>query len=316
VSRRVPRTVTALWVAAALAAVPLSAAAVAPTSGNPAGAAGSAALAPSGAILRVVSLTRTDGVVQVVATLANYGQRSVQPAKLLRTFGSDAPCLAIDLVDPTTGKVGHPIGLQTGDCRASELPGSLPVGQQITFAVDVADPGGAVLDVAPGLAGAVHGVPVAGDPASSTVGVTTLRPRLQAMSTRVKKQAARLRQGAELSVDLETDVLFAVDSAALSPKAARSLDLAAQTLKSQAGRRLGVYGHTDSTASGDYNLSLSQRRADAVQEALASRLGPGWTFDVKGYGETRPLVPELTRSGMPDPTARALNRRVEIRVLG
>jgi outer membrane protein OmpA-like peptidoglycan-associated protein len=315
VSRRVARTVRALAVAVAVAAVPCSAAAVAPTSSQPSGGPASA-LASSGAVLQVVSLTRTDGVVRVVATLANYGPHSVPPAKLLRTFGSDAPCLAIDLVDPTTGKVGHPVGLQTGDCRASDLPGSLPAGQQITFAVDVNDPGGVVLDVAPALTGAVHGVPVAGGPSSSTEGVTTLRPRQQAMSTRVKKQAARIRQGAGLSVDLETDVLFAVDSASLSPKAARSLDVAVQTLTSQPGRRIGVYGHTDSTASGDYNFSLSQRRAAAVQKALASRLGAGWTFDVRGYGETRPLVPELTRSGAPDPAARALNRRVEIRVLG
>lgn len=313
-SGRLTWAVVACCVAAA-GTVPFTAAATAsPGTGEslPAGA----ALASGGAVLNVVGLTRTGGVVRVVATLANHGQSSLQPAKLLRTFGSDASCLAIDLVDPATGKVGHPVGLTTGHCRASVLPGTLAAGQQITFAVDVTDPGGSVLDVAPGLTGAVHGVPVSGDPAPSADGVTTLQPRQQAIGTRVKKQAARIRQGKALAVDLETDVLFAVDSAALSSKAARSLDIAAEALRSQPGRRIGVYGHTDSTASDDYNLRLSQRRAAAVQKALASRLGAGWTFEVRGYGETRPLVPELTRSGAPDPAARALNRRVEIQVLG
>jgi outer membrane protein OmpA-like peptidoglycan-associated protein len=311
---RLTRALVAVSVSTAGTVAFTAAATGSPGAGAPAPT--GAALASGGAVLHVVGLTRTDGVVQVVATLANHGNGSLQPAKLLRTFGSDARCLAMDLVDPATGKVGHPVGLTTGDCRASALPGALPAGQQITFAVDVADPGGSVLDVAPGLTGAVHGVPVTGHGAPSADGVTTLRPRLQAIGTRVKRQAARFRQGKALAVDLETDVLFAVDSAALSSKAARSLDAAAETLRSQPGRRIGVYGHTDSTASDDYNLGLSQRRAVAVQKALASRLGAGWTFEVRGYGETRPLVPELTRSGASDPAARALNRRVEIQVLG
>ncbi len=142
-----------------------------------------------------------------------------------------------------------------------------------------------------------------------------LAPRSERLSTRVEQEATRVSTGARTSIDLETDVLFAVSSATLSPKAGRSLDSVTRLLKGQPGRRLGVHGHTDSTASDACNLTLSQQRASAVEAALASRLGAGWTSTVQGYGESRPLVPEQTSSGALDPGARALNRRVEIRIL-
>ena len=178
------------------------------------------------------------------------------------------------------------------------------------------DRGGTSLDVLPARTGAIARVAVTGAPAVPGSGLTTVAGRSERLITRVQKQAARLSQGSATRIDLETDVLFAVDSAVLSPKAGRSLAAAVELLNGQPSRRLGVYGHTDSTASDAYNLSLSRERAAAVQAALATGLGAGWTYSVKEYGESRPLVPEQGASGAPDPAARALNRRVEIQVLG
>ncbi len=70
---------------------------------------------------------------------------------------------------------------------------------------------------------------------------------------------------------------------------------------------LEVQGHTDDQGSDDYNLKLSERRAKTVVAYLglfdidtSSRLMP------KGYGESKPVMPNNTEEG------RAKNRRVEL----
>ena len=65
-----------------------------------------------------------------------------------------------------------------------------------------------------------------------------------------------------------------------------------------------IAGHTDSRASDEYNLRLSQRRANAVAQVAKSagaRIG-----DVRAYGEREPRVPNTSAANM------AQNRRVEI----
>ena len=284
-------------------------------------AADQGALGPAGAVLRVDSLTRVEGAVRLSATLANRGTTPLDVEDALRGYFTRSGCVSIDLLDPMTGKRGAPVGAGAPDgglagaCPGSKLPTILADGAAFTFVVDINDPGGTSLDVLPARTGAIARVAVTGAPGALGSGLTTVAPRSERLSTRVKKQAARVSKGSTTRIDLETDVLFAVDSAELSPKAGRSLAAAAELLESQPGRRLGVYGHTDATASDAYNLTLSRKRAAAVQAALAARLGAGWTYSVKGYGESRPLVPEQGASGAPDPAAQALNRRVEIQTL-
>ena len=87
-----------------------------------------------------------------------------------------------------------------------------------------------------------------------------------------------------------------------------------RTLRGQAKRHLGIYGHTDDTGTAAHNLDLSRRRAEAVRAALAPLLGAGWTFDVQGFGETCDRRNEK-EDGSPYPAGRARNRRVEIAVL-
>ncbi|HHB81505.1 MAG TPA: OmpA family protein, partial [Aliiroseovarius sp.] len=65
-----------------------------------------------------------------------------------------------------------------------------------------------------------------------------------------------------------------------------------------------VYGHTDSRASDEYNMSLSQRRANAV--AKVARASGAVVDRVVGYGERRPIASNSTAAGMQK------NRRVEI----
>ncbi len=105
------------------------------------------------------------------------------------------------------------------------------------------------------------------------------------------------------------DVLFAIGKADLSPGAVRNLDKLAGFLEKHPNRNLLIEGHTDSIGSDEFNRILSQRRADAVKEAL---VGKGISLDrvmTKGYGKQFPIAGNDTESG------RQLNRRVEVVIL-
>jgi len=81
----------------------------------------------------------------------------------------------------------------------------------------------------------------------------------------------------------------------------------AEILKNNSNLKIEIAGHTDNTGSDEYNLKLSQKRAEAVKSVLVNKFGISPNRMVaKGYGEKYPLVPNTTA------TNRALNRRVEI----
>ena len=70
-----------------------------------------------------------------------------------------------------------------------------------------------------------------------------------------------------------------------------------------------IEGHTDYIGSDDYNLKLSQRRAQTVYNYFVSQGINADRMETIGYGETRPIADNSTVEG------RALNRRVEIQIL-
>ncbi|MDD4356636.1 MAG: OmpA family protein [Smithellaceae bacterium] len=101
-------------------------------------------------------------------------------------------------------------------------------------------------------------------------------------------------------------ILFDLDKATLQPESTKQLQHVVTLLKDNPGLKLEVQGHTDDQGSDDYNLKLSQRRAETVVAYLGlfnidtGRLVP------KGYGESKPVMPNTTEEG------RAKNRRVEL----
>jgi len=105
-------------------------------------------------------------------------------------------------------------------------------------------------------------------------------------------------------VTLQSDVLFAFDSAALSAQARDRIATAAETIKQRRPKTITVEGFTDSRGSAGYNLRLSQRRAEAVRQVLAAS---GLAASAIGRGEAAPVASNATAHG------RSLNRRVEIR---
>jgi OmpA-OmpF porin, OOP family len=67
-----------------------------------------------------------------------------------------------------------------------------------------------------------------------------------------------------------------------------------------------IEGHTDSKGNDNYNMKLSQRRADAVRKFIVDRHGiAADRLATKGFGETKPVASNATEEG------RAKNRRVD-----
>ncbi len=105
---------------------------------------------------------------------------------------------------------------------------------------------------------------------------------------------------------------FEYDRAELHPRAKKQLEIVAGLLKSNPNRRLNIAGHTDARGADDYNLSLSQARAEAVKRQLVAL---GVTADqvvTSGMGKTQPLGPNIKADGSDDPEGRSRNRRAEI----
>ncbi|MBD3764272.1 MAG: OmpA family protein [Rhodobacterales bacterium] len=112
--------------------------------------------------------------------------------------------------------------------------------------------------------------------------------------------------GSELIVTMPQDILFAVDSAALRSDLVADLNAVARNLQKYPDTTVQVVGHTDNTGSAEYNLDLSQRRADAVAAELRAGGVSSGRIVAYGRGESQPVASNLTEEG------RAQNRRVEI----
>lgn len=105
-------------------------------------------------------------------------------------------------------------------------------------------------------------------------------------------------------------VHFEFDSADLTQQAQTILSNMAVTLREMPDLRAIAIGHTCSIGEEDYNDRLSLARATSVRTFLVNRGVDGARIRVRGYGETRPVADNSTKSG------RELNRRVEISVVG
>jgi outer membrane protein OmpA-like peptidoglycan-associated protein len=107
------------------------------------------------------------------------------------------------------------------------------------------------------------------------------------------------------------DVYFDFDRATLTPEGQARLREIGAILITITDADVEVHGHTDSTGPEDYNMGLSQRRAESVQRFLLENFSQlrADQFTIRAFGETQPVATNDTRDG------RALNRRVEIKLI-
>lgn len=105
-------------------------------------------------------------------------------------------------------------------------------------------------------------------------------------------------------------VTFGFDKSVLTKEDKAQLDAFAAQLASAQSFILEVTGGTDAAGSSEYNYQLSQRRADAVVQYLASKYSiPAHRFYLIGIGKDKQVAPNNTAEG------RKQNRRVEVQLL-
>jgi outer membrane protein OmpA-like peptidoglycan-associated protein len=104
-------------------------------------------------------------------------------------------------------------------------------------------------------------------------------------------------------------VVFDFNKATLRPEAHSVLMEGVKLLKDNPDIRVEVMGFTDDVGSEDYNLGLSERRAEAVVEFLVSEGISRNRLETRGYGESHPIASNDTEEG------RAQNRRVEFAIV-
>jgi outer membrane protein OmpA-like peptidoglycan-associated protein len=115
--------------------------------------------------------------------------------------------------------------------------------------------------------------------------------------------AAISREQDVLTATFKGDVFFDFDSSNLKPGAYREIDRTAGVLNRYPQTTILVEGHTDSKGAEAYNQQLSERRAQAVRDALVNRGVDARRLRVIGYGESQPIS-----------SSDAMNRRVELRI--
>ncbi|MQA79435.1 MAG: OmpA family protein [Streptosporangiales bacterium] len=139
--------------------------------------------------------------------------------------------------------------------------------------------------------------------------VIELKPRVIDLEPRVRDVKPKVKKNV---YTVDADVLFAFDSAKLSPDATDVLGDVVSTLRSKSAKSATVVGYTDSVGSTSYNKRLSAQRAKAVSDHLESKVGGSATFKAVGRGESDPVAENKKSDGSDNPAGRRLNRRVTI----
>jgi outer membrane protein OmpA-like peptidoglycan-associated protein len=116
------------------------------------------------------------------------------------------------------------------------------------------------------------------------------------------------RVGEGIQVTFDSGLLFDFDSDHIKPEAAKNLQELAKSLNKFGNSNLLIVGHTDSQGEDAYNMSLSQRRANAASAYLQSQGVPSARISTSGRGESEPVATNDTDAG------RQLNRRVEVAI--
>ncbi len=118
-----------------------------------------------------------------------------------------------------------------------------------------------------------------------------------------------INTGSYLKVVMPQGILFPTDSADVSPALYPDLRALAENLREYPNSSVQVVGHTDNTGQASYNLTLSQRRAQAVLGVIQSNGVGAARLQAVGKGDSEPVATNLT------PEGRAQNRRVEVLII-
>jgi outer membrane protein OmpA-like peptidoglycan-associated protein len=107
-------------------------------------------------------------------------------------------------------------------------------------------------------------------------------------------------------ITMKQQIQFAVDSAVILPESLQLMsEIADALIRTPRIKNVEIQGHTDNSGTADHNKTLSEQRATAVREWLTSHGVDAGRVVAKGYGQEKPLVPNVTTAN------KARNRRVQ-----
>jgi outer membrane protein OmpA-like peptidoglycan-associated protein len=128
------------------------------------------------------------------------------------------------------------------------------------------------------------------------------------LQLRAKPKVAVVQLQAKRIV-IKKQINFETGSDIITPASYVVLDAVADTmLNATQIRQVEIQGHTDDRGKHDYNVDLSERRAQSVRRYLIDVGVESGRLEAKGYGPDKPLAPNITGGG------RARNRRVEFHI--
>jgi outer membrane protein OmpA-like peptidoglycan-associated protein/tetratricopeptide (TPR) repeat protein len=111
------------------------------------------------------------------------------------------------------------------------------------------------------------------------------------------------------------NIYYEFNKADIRPDAAKELDKLVQILIDNPEIKIELSSHTDSVATVEFNLDLSQRRAESAVNYLIQRGISPDRLVAKGYGELRPIARNTHPDGTDNPEGRQKNRRTEFKIL-
>jgi outer membrane protein OmpA-like peptidoglycan-associated protein len=107
--------------------------------------------------------------------------------------------------------------------------------------------------------------------------------------------------------NIASKIFFETNSDVLKVASTHELDELVTILRNHENAILTIEGHTDSRGTDEYNMTLSQKRANAVRAYLIEKGIAENRLKAMGFGETTPIASNTTKTGM------AKNRRVELK---
>jgi len=116
----------------------------------------------------------------------------------------------------------------------------------------------------------------------------------------------RVEEG--IAVSFDSGILFDFDSATLRAEGKENLRKLTKIINRDKDTILMIVGHTDSRGAEDYNLRLSERRAQSASTFMVSQGLPSYRIETIGKGEYEPLSENETDAG------RQKNRRIEVAI--
>lgn len=148
---------------------------------------------------------------------------------------------------------------------------------------------------------------VVGGVAGNVIGNKMDKQAKEIKETLPGAEVERVGEGIKITMK-ENVVNFAFDSSNLTVPAKANLDKLVTVLANNPDTDINIYGFTDSKGADSYNLSLSDRRAAAVKNYMASQGIAAHRMNTMGMGEADPIASNDTDAG------RAQNRRVEFAI--